>query len=177
MEVKVKLEEGATMPTKGTSGAAAYDLYALEDTELHGGRQIIKTGVHMAMPHRLAAIIQGRSGHLSRGFEVMRAVFGRNDMYSCRIDAEVKVGLVDEDYRNGVGVMLDVNDPCAVPTYIQKGQRIAQMRFVEVPDTEFVEVDDLDETERGNKGFGDGSKALDEKKAVKRPAARRVAKR
>lgn len=64
------------------------------------------------------------------------------------------LGTVDSDYTGVVGVIIDVHEELVSNTFIAKGTRIAQMQLVEVPETEFRQVDTLDETERGDGGFG-----------------------
>ena len=63
-----------------------------------------------------------------------------------------EIGTIDETYRGEIGViLLNTND---VPKKIYKGDRIAQAVLAPVLRAEFVEVDELSETERGDKGFG-----------------------
>ena len=63
--------------------------------------------------------------------------------------------IVDSDYRNEIGVILDVKDPVVYlnDAYLRKGQALAQLDFAIVPDTELQVVEELDETERTG-GFG-----------------------
>ena len=72
-----------------------------------------------------------------------------------RIDADVRLGLIDSDYRNEIGVILDVKDPVVYlnDAYLRKGQALAQLDFAIVPDTEIQVAEELDETERTG-GFG-----------------------
>lgn len=72
------------------------------------------------------------------------------------INADVKIGLVDSNYRKNVGTILQVRDAFAVIEggwYLKKGSRISQMRIVDVPDVELIEAESLSETERDG-GFG-----------------------
>ena len=72
-----------------------------------------------------------------------------------RIDADVIVGLVDEDYRGNVGVIIKSNfKPLIRRAIIPKGTRIAQMRIVRVPDTELKDVVRLDMTKNRGGGYG-----------------------
>ena len=72
-----------------------------------------------------------------------------------RIDADVRLGLIDSDYRNEIGVILDVKDPVVYlnDAYIRKGQALAQLDFSFVPETQLQVVEELDETDRTG-GFG-----------------------
>ena len=147
MEVKIKLN-GGIMPKKATAGAAAYDLYVPEDVEIKGGRQVISLGFSMELPHGYAATIQPRSGFSAKGMAI--DVCG----YATTIDADVIRGLIDEDYRGNVGVIINTRDRIHYPPVIRQGTRIAQMQIVEVPQVDLVEVDALSETSRGEGGFG-----------------------
>lgn len=72
------------------------------------------------------------------------------------IDADVKIGLVDSNYRKNVGTILQIRDYPAVIEggwYFKKGSRISQMRIVDVPEIELIEAESLSETERDG-GFG-----------------------
>ena len=150
-EVKIVLE-GGVMPEKATKGAACYDLYVPEDFKLRRGRQIVPLGFRLQLPKNMAAIVKSRSSFASNGIEVMYEQLC--ELYKKRLDADVLLGTIDSDYTGIVGVIIDVHDELASHTFIAKETRIAQMQFVEVPETEFKQVDTLDETERGNGGFG-----------------------
>nr|DAP50062.1 MAG TPA: deoxyuridine 5'-triphosphate nucleotidohydrolase [Caudoviricetes sp.] len=150
-EVKIVLE-GGVMPKKATEGAACYDLYVPEDFILRRGRQIVPLGFRLQLLKNMAAIVKSRSGFASNGIEVMYEQLC--ELYKKRLDADVLLGTVDSDYTGIVGVIIDVHEELLVHTFIAKGTRIAQMQIVEVPETEFKQVDSLDETERGDGGFG-----------------------
>lgn len=142
------------MPTKGSAFAAAYDLYCPQDVVLSYGRQVIDLLFSMELPHGKAAIVQPRSGFASKGIEVMLCVDGfKGEPY--RLDADVIIGLVDCDYRGHVGVILKVYKRSECATFvIPKGTRIAQMRIVDVPETELESVDELDMSVDRGGGFG-----------------------
>ena len=149
-QIKIKLN-GGIMPQKATKGSAAFDIYVPEDVEISHGRQVIDMRFAMEMPENKAALIKPRSGCTLRGIEVLNTVTGKTHC----IDAEVKIGLVDSDYRKNVGTLLQVYD---VPVLgeqwiIQKGSRISQMRIVEVPSVELVLAEMLSVTDRDG-GFG-----------------------
>lgn len=159
MKVKVKIKlEGGIMPKKATKRAAAYDLYVPHDVEVKRGRQIVDLGLRLELPYGYAATIQPRSGFSSKGVEV--ALDERFDLdvepLMARIDSDVKRGLIDEDYRGRVGVILNTREEWTDKSLwiLKKGTRIAQMQIVEVPDVELVEVDELSDTSRGEGGFG-----------------------
>ena len=160
-EVKIKLN-GGIMPQKATAGAAAYDLYVPEDVVLQYGRQIINLKFSIELPHGYAATIQPRSGFSANGIEAEEHfdLFSEGEEITpARIDGDVIRGLIDEDYRGNVGVILNVASmgcPLDEDNYfvLLKGTRIAQMQIIEVPQVELVEVDELSDTDRGEGGFG-----------------------
>ena len=141
------------MPTKGSPLSAAYDLYCPHDVTLSYGRQVIDMMFCMELPHGKAAIVQPRSGFASKGVEVLCSHDGmKAEPY--RLDADVEIGLVDEDYRGRVGVILKVNRRSRATFVIPAGTRIAQMRIVDVPETELAAVDELDMSNNRGGSFG-----------------------
>lgn len=157
-QVKIKLE-GGMMPKKATPFDAAYDVYVPEDTDLKIGRQCIDLKFRMELPHGMAAFIRSRSGYSLKGIEA--TVVGMiGEEYNVRINADVITGLVDEKYRDSVGVLLNFHfyEGFYKRIYLKKGTRIAQMQIVSVPDTVMVEVDELDMTDDRGGGFGHTNK-------------------
>ena len=150
MEVKIKLN-GGMMPQKQHEGDAAFDLYVPEDTPIVFGRMLVDMKFAMELPNGKAAIIQPRSGCSLKGIEVF------NDKGESRyIDADVKIGLVDSNYRKNVGTIMQVRDYGAVIQggwYIKKGSRISQMRIVDVPSVDLILTEMLSITDRDG-GFG-----------------------
>lgn len=125
--------------TKGTDGAAAYDLYATENALIAPGkRAMVRTGVYLEMPDTMGALVLPRSGWASRnGITVLNTP-----------------GLIDSDYRGEIGVIL-VNHG-EKHFAVTPGVRIAQLLFIHVPSVslERVRVSDLVATLRGANGFG-----------------------
>ena len=151
MEVKIKLN-GGMMPQKQHEGDAAFDLYVPEDVPIVFGRMLVDMKLAMELPNGKAAIIQPRSGCSLRGIEVF------NDKGESRyIDADVKIGLVDSNYRKNVGTILQIRDFLAKVHeggwHIRKGSRISQMRIVEVPSVDLILTEILSITDRDG-GFG-----------------------
>lgn len=143
MKIK-RLKENAIIPTKGSEGAAGYDLYAaLDQNEIlinPGQNFMIDTGWSMKIPDKYFGAIFARSG-LATKYGLRPA--------NC-------VGIIDSDYRGPVKVVLH-NDSSQVQT-ITNGERIAQLILIPYCDVEFKEVEELDETERGIQGFGSTGK-------------------
>ena len=151
MEVKIQLN-GGMMPQKQHEGDAAFDLYVPEDIPIVFGRMLVDMKFAMELPNGKAAIIQPRSGCSLRGIEVF------NDKGESRyIDADVKIGLVDSNYRKNVGTILLIRDLLAKINeggwHIRKGSRISQMRIVEVPSVDLILTEMLSITDRDG-GFG-----------------------
>lgn len=137
-----RLNDTATIPTLGSIDAAGCDLYAnlAEDegsvTIGPGATHFVKTGIAMEIPKQYAGFIYARSGLASkRGLRPANCV-----------------GVIDSDYRGEILVALH-NDSDR-PQTINHGERIAQMVITHYIQPEFVEVDDLTDTERGSGGFG-----------------------
>lgn len=158
MEVKIKLN-GGIMPQKQHEGDAAFDLYVPEDVEVFSGRQVVDMKFAIELPKGKAAIIQPRSGCSLRGIEVVNPL--KIEVYDALteepryIDADVKIGLIDSNYRNNCGTIMQVREVFGVGErwFIKKGSRISQMRIVDVPEVELIEADELSKTEREG-GFG-----------------------
>lgn len=150
MVTKVKLYDGI-MPKRAHEGDAAFDVFVPRDTELRPGRQVIDLGFALELPHGYAATIQPRSGFSVKGMEVMDR---RGSGALVRIDADIIRGLVDEGYRNHVGVIVKVFEKDASCYVLQKGTRIAQMQIVAVPEMVLEEADVLDMSHDRGGGFG-----------------------
>ena len=142
-EIKIKkLSEHATIPTRGSGEAAGCDLYAnIEEKPyytviLPGDTEFIKTGISMEIPEGFGGFIYARSGLASkRGLRPANCV-----------------GIVDSDYRGEIIVALH-NDSIEEQA-VGNGDRIAQMVIAPYLKPEFVEVESLTDTERGDGGFG-----------------------
>ena len=135
----VKLNPKAIVPTYGTQYAAGADLYTLPEGKITiepGETVMIHTGIAMEIPEGTAAFIFARSGIATK-----RGLAPAN-----------KVGVIDSDYRGEI--MVPIHNHSAVVQYIESGERVAQMVIMPYVKAEFVESDNLDETERANNGFG-----------------------
>lgn len=134
---QIHLAPGARMPTYATAEAAGMDLHALKPVTIPSrGWRLVETGVSIALPAGYEAQIRPRSGLAARyGVTVLNAP-----------------GTIDSDYRGEIKVCLINHSPNAF--VVRKGDRIAQMVFAPVVRAKWVQVDSLDETERGAGGFG-----------------------
>lgn len=142
LQVKLKLSRGMTAPTYATADSAAVDLRAALDegeeiTIAPGARALIPTGIAIAPERRdYVAVLAGRSGlGIKNGVSLSNGI-----------------GVIDADYRGEIGVSL-INHG-SEPFTVRRGDRIAQMMFLPVAHASFLVSDTLDETERGEGGFG-----------------------
>ncbi|WP_330683414.1 dUTP diphosphatase [Porcincola intestinalis] len=140
-----KLREDAVLPARGSAEAAGADLRACMDEErielAPGETKLIGTGLSMAVPSGYFGGIFARSG-----LSVKEGLRPSN----C-------VGVVDSDYRGEVKVAL-YNDS-SQSRVIERGERIAQLLILPYLAPEFEEAETLDETGRGDGGFGHTGKA------------------
>ena len=138
MIVKIKLDEGAIMPTRAHSLDAGFDLYSREDATIFGkdgGK--FDTGVHIQIPEGYVGFVKSKSGlHTKSG-----------------ISAE---GVIDAGYTGSIHVMLRNHGKKAVE--IKKGQKIAQLVLLPIVTPNLVAVEALEETEIGSNGFGSTGK-------------------
>ncbi|GAB4818788.1 hypothetical protein N2152v2_005834 [Parachlorella kessleri] len=135
-QLRVKrLSEHATLPRRGSAGAAGYDLASAEDTFIPArGKGIVKTDLSIACPHGTYARVAPRSGLAVKNF------------------IDTGAGVVDEDYRGNVGVVLFNHSD--VDFQVRKGDRVAQLILERIATPEVVEVEELDDTIRGAGGYG-----------------------
>ncbi|MBW2974912.1 dUTP diphosphatase [Candidatus Woesearchaeota archaeon] len=138
MKVRIKkINENAVIPKYAHKGDAGVDLYSAEDYLLKPGERIlVSTGIKMAIPQGYEAQVRPKSGlALKHGVTVCNTP-----------------GTVDSSYRGEVGcIMINLGNE---DFKIEKGKKIAQIIFNKVEEAEFEEVDELDETTRGEGGFG-----------------------
>mgnify|MGYP000884084635 CR=1 FL=1 len=142
IDVKIKkLHPDAIIPTYGSKYAAGFDFYALEDIViLPGETNLVKTGIAMAIPEGYEIQVRPRSGmSLNTSFRVANAP-----------------GTIDSDYRGECCVI--GNNIGIAPYVITKGSRIAQGVLSKIPQANFQVVEDLNDTERGQGGFGSTGK-------------------
>lgn len=139
VKIKIVNKGNQPLPAYATSQSAGMDLRANinEPVELKPfSRALIPTGLHIALPEGYEAQIRPRSGlAIKKGITCLNTP-----------------GTIDADYRGDVGVIL-IN--LSAETFIvEPGERIAQMVINKFEQAEFELVESLDETERGEGGFG-----------------------
>lgn len=133
----VRSDPAVALPVYAREGDAGLDLAAAAPVTLEpGGRELVSTGLRVAIPAGYAGLVMPRSGlALRSGVTVLNAP-----------------GLIDSGYRGEIGVLL-VNHG-ARPVVIQRGERIAQLVIQPVARAQLVEVRELPESRRGEGGFG-----------------------
>ncbi len=138
-----KLDENAVVPTYGSEYAAGADLYAVADGEIvfqPGETKFVRTGLAMEIPEGYAGLIYARSGLACK-----RGLAPAN-----------KVGVVDSDYRGEV--MVALHNHSNTEQRISAGERIAQLVVAPFLKASFAETETLNETVRGEGGFGSTGK-------------------
>ena len=130
-----KLVANALIPKQGSAFAAGFDLHALVDTVVPAhGKCLISTGISMAIPYGNYGRIAPRSG------------------LACKHMIDVGAGVIDADYRGEVKVLLfNLGDK---EFEVKAEDRIAQLIIEKYTPCTIEEVEELQETQRGDGGFG-----------------------
>lgn len=143
MKVLIKrLDKELPIPTYAKPGDAGVDLYSTIEASLAPGeRKLIPTGIAIALPPGTAAFVHPRSGRaITEGLGMVNAP-----------------GTVDAAFRGELKVILINHDP-ENTIVIKRGERIAQLVIQRVEHAEFVELDELPGSARGEGGFGSTGK-------------------
>lgn len=138
IKVKIKkIKDNAIVPKYAHRGDAGVDLYSTEDYTLKPGeRVLVSTGISMAIPNGYEGQVRPKSGlAVKHGISVVNTP-----------------GTVDCEYRGEIGIII-INHGNE-EFKIEKERKIAQMVFNKVEEAEFEEVEELDDTTRGEGGFG-----------------------
>jgi len=139
MKVKIVNSSGNPLPDYSTSSSAGMDLRANLEQEVTLKpleRKLIPTGLFMELPEGFEAQIRPRSGlALKKGISVLNTP-----------------GTIDADYRGEIGIILvNLSDEAFV---VEHGERICQMVINKVETIQWNQVESLDESDRGEGGFG-----------------------
>ena len=135
MKLRVKkIHELAKLPVYGHAGDAGMDLFSVEDLTLEPGQAVpVPTGIQVAISQGYVGLVWDKSGISLKGVHRL-------------------AGVIDSGYRGEIKVvMINLGDE---PFVVEKGKKIAQMLIQPVVSAEIIEVDDLDDTSRGEGGFG-----------------------
>ena len=130
----------AIVPSYAHEGDAGMDLCATRDVTLRPGESaMVGSGIAIQLPRGFAGFVHARSGLGSKGLVIKHST-----------------GVIDSGYRDEIKLVLFNNNPITSDhTFnIKKGDRVAQLVIQHVACATMVEVDSLEETERGTGGFG-----------------------
>ena len=137
-QVKIKLDEGAFMPERAHEWDAGLDLRAMEDKLVPArGSAIFDTGVHVELAPFTAGFLKSKSG--------------LNVKHNLTSD-----GVVDVGYTGSICVKLYNHGD--TDYMVHRGDKISQLVIIDIRIPHLKIVDELDETERGNNGFGSTGK-------------------
>ena len=132
--MKIKLDKGAYMPTKAHEADAGWDLYAMEGQVVPAKESaVFDTGVHMALPNHTAGMLVSKSG-----------LNVKHDITS--------TGLIDPGYTGSIKVKL--YNQGGFDYKVEAGDKISQLVLIPFVAVELQPVGELDESERGENGFG-----------------------
>jgi dUTP pyrophosphatase len=138
-----RLDPGLPIPSYAKGGDAGADIYSRIDVTLAPGeRALVPTGIAIALPDGYVALVHPRSGlAIKHGVTMVNAP-----------------GTVDAAYRGELQCILINHDPAESVTF-KRGDRIAQLVFQKVERAEFIEVEHLPGSGRGDGGFGSTGKS------------------
>ena len=143
MKVQIRrLDKSLDIPKYAHDGDAGVDIYSRVEMIIKSNeRFLVPSGIKIAIPKGYEGQVRPRSGlAIKHGISVVNAP-----------------GTIDSHYRGEVGVII-INHDKSNDFKISKGDRIAQLVFKKVEQVEFEEVEELDETTRGEGGFGSTGK-------------------
>uniref|UniRef100_A0A6C0LKD0 dUTP diphosphatase n=1 Tax=viral metagenome TaxID=1070528 RepID=A0A6C0LKD0_9ZZZZ len=131
----MKLSETATIPTRGSETAAGWDLYASQECIVPArGKAIISTEIAIAVPIGYYGRVAPRSG------------------MAWKKHTDIGAGVIDSDYRGPIGVVMFNHSEEDLKITI--GDRVAQLVIEQISMAPLTQVNSLDDTERGEKGYG-----------------------
>ena len=132
--MRIELDPGALMPTRAHDSDAGLDLYAcVEQVVPARGSAIFETGVHVELPPGTVGMVKSKSG-----------LNVKHDITS--------EGVIDEGYTGEIVVKLYNHGP--KDYQVERGDKISQLVILPILRPEIEIVEELEETERGDGGFG-----------------------
>lgn len=136
--MKIALDNGAIMPTRAHASDAGYDLYAREEKAVPAhGSACFDIGVHIEIPSGYVGFLKSKSG-----LNVKRGITGE--------------GVIDSGYTGSIVVKLYNNSDTDYT--VGAGDKISQIVLLPIFTPELEQVETLEDTERGGKGFGSSGK-------------------
>ena len=134
MKLKVTLDEGAYMPIKAYKTDAGFDLKSRDSTLIPAhDSKVFDTGVHIAIPEGYVGFLKSKSG-----LNVKHDLTG--------------TGVIDSGYTGPIVVKLYNHG--SFNHKVKKGDKLIQLVILPIPETELEQVDSLEDTDRGDNGFG-----------------------
>ena len=147
MKLKVRrLHADAKLPEKNNESDSGYDLFILKDDNFNGEvfvlgtgkRKVFSTGVAVELPTGYGMLIKDRSS------------------VAVKHGVHALAGVIDNGYRGEIKIcLINLSDKSHV---FSKGQKVAQGVLHHIPVCDIEEIEELSETERGDKGFGSSGK-------------------
>lgn len=129
-----KCDDRAILPVRAHPEDAGLDLFALEDGEIKPQQGVMaRTGIAVALPQQTVGMIADRSSMAKKGFKTAG-------------------GIIDSNYRGEIQIIL--KNISHETLYFKAGEKIAQLLILPILTPAVLEVDALNETDRGDKGFG-----------------------
>ena len=130
-----KLSDSATIPTRGSAVAAGWDLYASQECIIPArGKALVSTDIAIAVPVGYYGRVAPRSG------------------MAWKKHTDIGAGVIDADYRGPVGVVMFNHSEEDLKIEVE--DRVAQLVIEQISMAPLTEVDSLDDTERGEGGYG-----------------------
>lgn len=131
--MKIKLDSGAVMPTRGHANDAGLDLYSMEDRYVHPREHaMFDTGVHVSIPSGYVGLLTSKSGLMAKGI--------------------TSRGTIDAGYTGSIKAVLFNHGEKGY--LVHKGDKITQLVILPIITPELEVVDCLEQTERSDGGFG-----------------------
>lgn len=138
MKVNVKLDKGAKLPTRGHADDAGLDIYTPEMLIIKAKKAVtVDTGVHIQIPKGYVGFLKSKSG-----LNVKQSLLSE--------------GVIDSGYTGSIRVKLYNHGE--VPAIINPGEKVSQLVLLPIITPDLEVVDALEETERGDGGFGSTGK-------------------
>ena len=140
MILALKLDAGAFKPTKAHTKDAGFDLYLKDDLVIKRTQSCltVDTGVHILIPAGYVGLVQPRSSISKKAFQI-------------------HTGVIDAGYTGSIKINIQwIDKKCNQNLFhtFERGERIAQLVIVPIPEIEFRQVANLPRTDRGSNGFG-----------------------
>lgn len=151
MKVKIKkLRADAMMPTKAHATDAGYDLYAVSRERDDHGNFVYHTGISIEIPKGYVGLLFPRSSVCKMSLSLSNSVGVIDSGYRGEITAKFKDYSSTKTLRSEIGGVIYIEDGARYDV----GDRICQLIIMPYPEVEFIEVEELTDSDRGEGGYG-----------------------